>query len=84
MDDALLVGGFDGVRNLACDRERVADLQASLCKARVQRRALDQLQDERLASPDVFDAAVELVEAAGGLDKARDALERLERLRGRL
>ena len=36
------------------------------------------------ATPDVLDASISLVEAAGGLDGARAALDRLERLRGRL
>ena len=36
------------------------------------------------ATPDVTDAAIGLIEAAGGLDGARAALERLERLRGML
>ena len=35
-------------------------------------------------TPDVFDAAIGLIEAAGGLDAARAALDRLERLRGKL
>ena len=48
MNDALLVRGFQGLRNLLGDRQRLIDRNRSLRDAVRERRSLDQLHDERL------------------------------------
>jgi hypothetical protein len=47
-------------------------------------RSTKAMDARTVARPDVFEAAIGLIEAAGGLDEARATLGRLERLRGKL
>jgi hypothetical protein len=48
MDDAVLVGRFEGGGHLSRDGEGVGDRQRSLRDARLERRAVDELHHERV------------------------------------
>jgi len=48
VDDALLVRGVKRLRDLTCDRQRLANRHGSLSDAIGKRYTLDQLQGERL------------------------------------
>ena len=47
MDDALLVGGFEGLGDLSCDGQGIVDGDRPVHHAIGERRPLDQLHDER-------------------------------------
>ena len=56
MNDPLLVRGFEGIRNLRRDRERLVDRDRALRDAVGQRRSFDQLHHERRRTLGSFQA----------------------------
>ena len=56
MDDALLVRGFEGLRDLLRDRQRVGKRDRAMRDAIGERRALDQLEHERMRRAAVLKA----------------------------
>jgi hypothetical protein len=47
VDDALLVGGLERIRNLSGNQERFGDRNRTLCDSVGERRPVDELHDER-------------------------------------
>ena len=56
MNDPLLVRGFEGIRNLRRDRERLADRDRALRNAVSERWSFDQLHHERRRTLGSFQA----------------------------
>ena len=73
MDDALVVRGFEAVGDLPGDLERLVERNRALLDPLGQRRALDQLHDERAVLDAVDRGDVRMVEGGEHLRLAREA-----------
>ena len=79
MNDPLLVGRFERLRDLLRDRQRLVERNRPACDAIGQRRPFDQFHDERAGAATLFEPVdggdVRMVQRGEGLGFALEARE---------